>query len=224
MQLSLTSSDFRLYTCKQLNTFYPDSNSIAEKDLEPFFGIAIDRIDACFKNVAYNRYNKNNQTFLNHLYIDHYLMFVWFLANTIWKEEGDTAISTKLYYLNKTLHSFDCMYDTALPNIFLVFHGGTGTLLGKAQYDDFFVALHGCTVGSHKGKYPKIGKGVALTAHSSIIGDCSIGDRVSISSNTSIFQKDIPADSVAFIDRENGKLTIKPSKTPYSQQFFNVTI
>jgi serine acetyltransferase len=65
---------------------------------------------------------------------------------------------------------------------------------------------------------------VALTAHSTIIGNCNIGDRVSISNNTAIFQKDIPADTVAFIDRQTGQLNLKRSDVPYAQQFFNIDL
>ncbi len=224
MELSLSKLDFQSYISAQLNNFYPDKDVVSPGRFGMSFDMAIDRVDNCFRKVAYSRYNKGGKTVLNHLYVDQYLMLIWFLSNTIWRESGDLTVATKLYYLNKTLHGFDCMYDTGLPDIFLVFHGGTGTLLGKAAYQDYFVSLHGCTIGSHKGKYPSMGKGVALTAHSSIIGDCKVGDRVSISNNTAVFQKNIAPDTTAYIDRDNGKLQFRPSAVPYAQQFFNVSI
>ena len=98
------------------------------------------------------------------------------------------TLANKLYCLNKVLHGLDCMYDTQLPDIFLLFHS-SGTMLGKAKYSDFFIALHGCTIGSHKGRYPILGKGVSITANSSVIGDCYIGNRCTISTRTTIFQK-----------------------------------
>jgi serine O-acetyltransferase len=219
MILSLDRDEFKRYCSKQLNSFFPDQYVIDLKDYTSAFNLAIDRLEYCFDRVISNRYKKDNESYLNHLYSDHYVMYIWFLSNTIWKETDNDNLASKLYYLNKTLHSFDCMYNTKLPNIFLAFHN-SGTMLGKADYSDYFVALQGCTVGSHKGKYPKLGKGVSLTAHSSIIGDCEIGDRVSISAYTSIFEKNVPNDSVAFKNILNGAIEIKPSQKCYAQQFF----
>lgn len=219
MILSLDKIAIMDYTSKQLNNIFPDKNKVNLNNISSLVDLALDRLDFCFKHVAFERYNKMGVTQFNHLYADHYLMYMWFLANTIWKEEGDISIASKLYYLNKTLHGLDCMYDTQLPNIFLLFHA-SGTMLGKASYDDYFVALQGCTVGSQKGSYPKFGKGVSLTANSSVIGDCTIGNRCTISTRTTIFQKNINADNTAFVDFENGKLQIKPTKKCYAQQFF----
>jgi serine O-acetyltransferase len=222
MKLSLSKQEFLYYTSKQLNNFFPDTNIVDLTNYSSLFDLTIDRLDFCFKHVSYptNRYIKEGNTLLNHLYADHYLMYIWFLSNSIWKENGDIKIASKLYYLNKALHGFDCMYDTKLPDIFLVFHG-VGTMLGKATYNDFFVCLQGCTVGSNKGKYPFLGKGVALAANSSVIGECNVGNWSSISASSRIFETDIPDNSVVFLNN-NGKVEIKPSKNPYSKHFFNI--
>ena len=223
MNLSLDTASFRDYTSRQLNYFFPDGKTVRLEDHSAAFDLAIDRLDNCFQKVAYQRYNKDGATILNHLYADQYLMYVWFLSNTIWKETQDLSLANKLYYLNKSLHAFDCMYDTKLPDIFLVFHGA-GTMLGKAHYSDYFVVLQGCTVGSQKGNYPFIDKGVGLTAHSSIIGNCHIGKRTSVSSYTSVFEKNIPEDSVVFKNHDTGITQVKPGKNCYAQQFFNVDL
>jgi len=221
--LSLDKMELMEYTSRQLNNIFPDKNVVDLTKQHKIIDLALDRMHYCFKHVAYQRYNKEGLTLFNHLYSDHYLMYTWFLANTIWKEGGDTAVASKLYYLNKTLHGIDCMYDTQLPDIFLLFHSG-GTMLGKAAYADYFVALQGCTIGSQKGNYPFFGKGVALTANSSVIGKCTIGHRCTISAGTTIFQKDIADDSTAFVNFETGQLQVKPTKECYAQQFFNVDL
>lgn len=224
MILSLDKETLLNYTSTQLNNFFPDNKLVVLKDYTAVFDIVIDRLDYCFKHVAYpvNRYNKDGNTIFNHLYADHYLMYLWFLANTIWKEKVDSSIASKLYYLNKIMHGLDCMYDTRMPDIFLIFHG-VGTMLGKAEYNDFFVCLQGCTVGSNKDLYPSFGKGVALAANTGVVGNCKIGNGVSISAFTRVFEKDIPDNSVAFIN-SMGKLEIKPSNNSYAQRFFNVNI
>ncbi len=223
MLLSLDKIELMDYTSNQLNHFFPDRNNVNLNKVSHLMDLALDRLDYCFKHVAFQRYNKDGITLFNHLYSDHYLMYTWFLANTLWKEEDDILIASKLYYLNKALHGLDCMYDTQLPEIFLLFHSA-GTMLGKASYADYFVALQGCTVGSHKNNYPVIGKGVSLAANSSVIGNCIIGARCTISTRTTIFQKDIADDSTAFIDFETGQLKIKQTKECFAQQFFNVDL
>ena len=183
----------------------------------------IDRLNFCFKYVVNKRYFNGKDTYYNHLYSDHHLVFIWLLANTIWKNTSNKTTASKLYYLNKALHGFDCMYDTDLPNVFLIFHG-VGTMLGKAKYGDFFVALHGCTVGSHGGYYPTLGVGTSLTANTSVIGNCNIGNRVNIGTRAFVFNKDVASDSTLFIDKETNSVKIKESTACYAQQFFNVDL
>ena len=223
MNLSISKNELCSYYARQLNNFFPDSSNILPEDINKIVDVALDKLNYCFKHVAFSRYFANDQTIYNHLYSDHNIVFTWFLANAAYKISENAILSSKLYYLNKVLHAFDCMYNTDLPDIFLVFHGA-GTVLGKAVYDNYFVALHGCTIGSHKGKYPVIGKGVALTAHSAIIGDCTIGNNVSVSIYTSVFQKNIPDNTSVFMNRENGKIEMQTSSEPYAQQFFNVNL
>jgi serine O-acetyltransferase len=81
------------------------------------------------------------------------------------------------------------MYDTKLPEIFLVIHG-VGTVLGKAQYSNYFVVYQGCTIGSNHGKYPVLGRGLGLGANAAIIGACRVGDDVSIGMGTAVIGRD----------------------------------
>lgn len=150
------------------------------------------------------------------------MIFLWFLSRVIWLEHQQTPLCDKLFFLNKSLNGFSCSYSTKLPDVFFIFHS-VGTVLGKADYGEFFVALHGCTVGSHAGAYPKIGRGVALAAHASLIGGSVLGDRVSIGSNTAIFQQRIASDQVVF-NAPGLPLQIRPSMRPYAQEFLNVDL
>jgi serine O-acetyltransferase len=218
MNISLTSEELQAYTSNQLNNFFPDKNVVKLKDYANIADIALDRLNFCFNKIKFNRYNKDGETIFNHLYTDQYLVYLWFLSNTIFKETGNDEVASKLYYLNKALHGFDCMYDTALPEIFMVIHG-SGTMLGKASYSNYFLALQGCTIGSQMGKYPVMGEGVALTAHSSIIGDCTIGNKVSISAYTNIYQTNIPDNHIVFRNK-SGEIVIKESDKSYSQIYF----
>jgi serine O-acetyltransferase len=221
MVQSLPGNSLTDYVKKQLLNFYPDGHEllIDENSIKQ----TLKRVEHCFSHVCLKHYFNGRETIFNHLFSDHYVMFVWFLSNEIFRMHGKNSTSNKLYYLNKSLNGIDCMYDTNMPDIFLIFHG-VGTMLGKADYSDFFVALHGCTIGSHRGKYPVLGKGVSLTANSSIIGNCNIGNRVSVSSFTSLFEKNILPDHVVFKENETGTIKTKPSENCYAQNFFNVDL
>lgn len=207
------------FTSSQLNFFFPDNNKVNFLSNKDLVEESLLRLENCFKRVTLKHYYNGKQALFNHLYSDHYVMYLWFLSNTIYKNRGRCSLADKVYYLNKSLHAFDCMYDTNLPDFFLLFHCA-GTMLGKATYSNYFISLHGCTIGSHKGNYPTIGEGVSLTAHSSIIGNCNIGNQVSISNNTNIFEKDIPSNHIAFKDNF-GHLVFKKTAKSYSSIFFN---
>lgn len=222
MNLSLPVEDLAQYYQHQLNAFFPDHNLVEKSSVVSVIDTALDRLQYCFSHVAFNRYNENGQPKYDHLYADHNIVFNWFLANEAYKA-GDLILANKLYYLNKVMHAVDCMYNTAMPDIFLIFHG-SGTMLGKAQYDNFFVALQGCTVGSHKGQYPVFGKGVALTANTSVIGRCNIGNRVTVGTRAMVFAKDIQDDTTVAIDPETGITVQKKSSKCYAQTFFNVDL
>lgn len=223
MKLSIDKSDLVKYTSCQLNHIFPDRQTIDLNEYSKEIDIALDRINLCYTKVSLKHYFDGQHSKLNHLHADQYLMYIWYLSNTIYRESQNIELSNKLYYLNKTLHGFDCMYNTELPDIFLIFHG-VGTMLGKAKYSNYFIALQGVTIGSQRGIYPELMEGVSLAAHSSIIGNCRIGKRVSIAANSHIFEKDIPETSVVFIDPLTGRLNVKPSKNVYAQQFFNVDL
>ncbi|MDD4601162.1 MAG: transferase [Negativicutes bacterium] len=223
MQLSLPYTEFIDYTAKQLNHFFPDNKLVKPSQYSNVFDIAIERTHYCFKHVTISSYYNNGETYLNHLHANQYAVYLWFLSNTVWLETQNDNLANKIYYLNRTLHSLSCMYDAKMPRIFLLLHI-VGTVLGKAEYSDFFVAIHGCTVGAQDGSYPKIGKGVALLPHSSIIGNCCIGDRVSVGINANVYKRDISSDTAVFVDRSTGILSTKPSKEPWVQHLFNVKI
>ncbi len=222
MITSLSITELASYTSRQLNNLFPDNETVNLHEQIDCVKLALDKLDSCYQKVSLKHYFNGEHALFNHLYSDQYVMYLWYLGNTIWKEKKHTSLCNKLYYLNKSLHAFDCMFDTKLPDIFLVFHGA-GTMLGKAQYNDFFVVLQGCTVGMNRGKYPSMGKGVALTAHASLIGDCTVGDMVTVSSYTNIIDENIVSNSILYRNNE-GNIQRKSTANSYAQSFFNCSI
>lgn len=223
METSLSKSELSNYLKHQLNNNFPDTNIIDTDKISTSITVALEKLENCLSKAVLNRFQKNGTPYFDHLFSDTYMLFLCYLANTVWQETSDRVLSSKVYYLNKIMHSFDCMYDNNLPEIFLIIHG-SGTMMGKADYGNYFIVYQGCTIGASHGIYPRIGNGVSLTANSSIIGKATIGHRSTISTRTTIFQKDIPEDSTAFINFDTGQVQIKPSKKCYAQQFFNVDL
>lgn len=223
MKLSLPYRDFKDYVLAQMNHFFPDNQYLAANEYGKAFDIAIERTSYCFSHINMHTYWDNGETYLDHLHANQYAAFLWFLSNTVWVEFHNERVANKLYCLNRALNGLSCSYAARLPKVFLLLHI-VGTVLGKAEYSDFFVVGHGCTVGAHHGVYPKIGRGVAMLPHSSIIGACRIGDRVSLGINAMVYERDVPDSTTVYVDGSTGSVYSKPGRKPWAQHLFNVGI
>jgi serine O-acetyltransferase len=223
MMLSLPYREFKNYVLLQMDHFFPDGQSLPANDYDQAFDMAIERTRYCFSHVNMGSYFRDGEAYLNHLHANQYAVFLWFLSNTVWTEFNDGGVASKLYCLNRALNGLSCSYEASLPRVFLLLHI-VGTVLGKAEYSDFFVAGHGCTVGAHHGIYPKIGRGVSILPHSSIIGACTVGDRVSVGVNATIYERDVPDNTTIYVDSATGQVCSKHGKRPWAQHLFNVEI
>jgi serine O-acetyltransferase len=218
MQTTLKPEAISSYVINQISTFFPDGSLIDKNVTRLAVEIALERVKHCFSHIKHHAYSDKGQTYFSHLHSDQYLTFLWFLANTVWVTWEDKELATKIYYLNKSLHAFDCMYNTTLPDIFFIAHG-VGTVLGQATYGNYFYASTGCVVGANNGKYPVLGTGVGLGAHASVIGECIVGDFSSIGSGTQIFQQDIPSGSAAYRNK-NGSILVRTTNQSLAHNIF----
>jgi len=214
----MLGSELAEYVAAQLNHFYPDTHSIQPSDLHRATATALERVEYCFSHCNFSAYCREGQTYFNHLHSDQYLVFLWFLSNTVWKTEERQPLADKLYCLNKALHAFDCLYDGGLPDIFLVFHG-VGTVLGKATYSNFFSVSHGCTVGNQHGEYPRFDEFVALTARASVIGQCHLAEGATVGAGTMLFNTDVAPRHAVYRDRR-GVIQQRPSE-PHAEWVFS---
>lgn len=219
MKLSLPYGEFRDYVLRQINALFPDGRPLRVRDMRRPLEQAVERTAYCFRHVKLPAYEQDGEPRLNHLHSDQYAVFLWFLSNSVWREGGNPAAADKLFYANKALHGLSCMYDTALPDIFLLLHT-TGTVLGKAAYSDFFVAAQNVTVGAQHGQYPAFGRNTALLPGASVIGGCMVGNNVSIGAGASVYCRDIPDRSIVYRDAGTGRLTIKPGSAPWADRVF----
>jgi len=222
--LSLNRHELQDYVAKQLVHFFPDCKlNSQDKLFEQSMLQALERTEYCFQHVSLTSYHYNGITHFSHLHADQYTLFLWFLSNSVWKTFQDKDVASRLFYLNKALNGVVCMYDTEMPNIFLIIHGGD-IVLGKAKYDNFFVAYQGCTVGAIEGIYPVMGKGVAMAPHSMMIGQCTIGNRVTLGNQALLRNRNIASNSLYYRDTDTGKHEMKSQTECWAQSFFNVEV
>jgi len=213
----LNNINLAQYLLNQLNSIFPDNQKIS--NLENVVAHAILKIEYNFEHIALPYYSKNNKVFFNHLNADHYTVFIYYCSNIAYNN-GDITLASKLFYLNKVLHSFHCMYDTELPNIFLVTHG-VGVVLGKASYSNYLVFTQGCTVGANGDwEYPDISSFVIMYPNSSILGNSVIKSRVILANNTVLLNEKVPDNSLVVGSHPNIK--IKEIKKNRFSQFFKI--
>lgn len=219
MELSLAKTDLLSLLERQLSSFFP----IAEKDnnsLGIVLDVALNRLDICLHS-RINGYltdglGGGKSLKFNHLHTTQYLMFLYYLSNSLY-HKGFDEIAGKVYYLNKIMNAVDIFYQVELPETFGCEHP-VGSVIGRAAIGKDFYFYQNCTVGSTADKdnnyiHPVIGNNVCMYANSAILGRCVIGDNVNIGSGTIIKNQNVPSNSTVFGISPN--LIIKNSYTKY---------
>lgn len=130
------------------------------------------------------------------------------------KDDNKFVLAEQVYYLNKIMHGVNFFYAINLPEHFCVEHP-IGSILGRAEYGDYFLIYQGVTIGGSYDKdgkieYPKLGNNVTCFSNSSILGNCKIGNNVIIGANTQIVNRDIPANSKVIY--KDGNIVIKQNE------------
>ena len=214
MRTSLATDQLVAYLGLQLNSVFPDGASF---DLAPVVGSALERIEYAFSRIVLPGYRRDGKATFSHLHGDQYASFLYFAAYEAWKGREDEALASKLFLLNKALHGIVIMYDTVLPDVFVLMHT-VGTMLGKANYGNYLVAAQNVTVGMDRGDVPTFGERVVLYGGSVVIGKASIGNNVTVAANTTVRGDTVPSGSVVAGDSPN--LTIKDAKRDVSALYF----
>lgn len=206
---SLKNEELAAYITNQLNHFFPDNQPVSENEVLKAIKISEERIFYCFKNINKKYFHEGGITHFNHLISDQYCMYLYMLANFYYRETKEEHLPTKLYYLNKTLHSVDIFFTTFLPDIFLLVHP-IGTIIGRATFSDYFVAYQGCTVGClNEEIFPTFEGKTIMYANSSVLGASVIGDNVCFAANTTVINENISANKIVIGSSPN--LLLRPN-------------
>ncbi len=215
MQLvSLTPSGLIDYTVAQLAHFFPDKRD-GTRRIEANLNEALGRLQRCINAVRCWPQDR-----FSHLHSTQYCIYLYFLANTIWRNHGDEEICTKLFLLNKALNAIDCFYEIEMPDIFFIGHS-PGIVLAKATYGNYLVLYQNSTVGKNHGEAPVIEEGVVMYPNTAIIGKCRVRERTILSQGVGIIGQDTPGHTAVF--RGTGKaLVFKPIRQDVIRDIFRV--
>ena len=192
MITTLERTALRAYVGNQLALF----GGAPEDELERVLEVALERFEHCLAAINLPGYSRDGQPYFNHLHGDQWTSFLYFCANTAWKYRENAGLAAQFYLLNRALNAIVIMYDTTLPDIFLLNHA-VGTVLGKATYANYFVAYHNVTIGSDDGVPPTIGERNVLYAGAAILGKSRTGSNVTVAANSTILNRTIPNDTIA---------------------------
>lgn len=195
MRVTLDKAGLAGYVTAQLNRFYPDKKPAKRAEIARRLPRVLERVDHCFSKVRDRYFAAGAQAAFNHLHADQYAMFLYFLSNTLYREGGDESLCSKLFLLNRCLHGIDAFYEVKLPEIFLFVHP-MGTMLGRAEYSDYFLVYQQCTIGSNKGAYPSLGKHVSVHPGAAVLGRCKVGENCKISAGSVLMDQDLAPNRV----------------------------
>lgn len=212
IRTSLTPTQLAGYATAQLNNQFPDPDPVNADDLRDAVPQALARLAHCFAQIDNKYFFDGTQSVFSHLHGDQYAMWLYFLSNELFRQGGDAAVCSKLFLLNKALHGCDIYYEVALPEIFLLVHP-LGTVLGRGDYQDYFVSYQRCGIGSNRDIYPRLGKHVTLRPGAAVLGKSVVGDNCQIAAETLVLDTDISAGTLVM--GRPGQLRMKPNTAPY---------
>lgn len=177
--------------------------------IEEVYDEVIGKLDNCFSHIKNKYYHGDgSETLFNPLHTAQWTMFLYYLANTLkLRSSFNTDLCDMIYGISKCFSSADIYYEVKMPDIWFFDHP-QGSVMGRAEYSDYFTFSQCCTVGNNKGKYPRFGRHVSMMSGSKILGDCQIGDHVIMSANSYVIDTDVPSNCIVFGSSPN--ITIHP--------------
>lgn len=211
----LNQNQLEQFVVRQLEHFVPDGLPINKQQIHQHLPHALERLCVCINSI---RWWKKNE--FDHLHSSQYSIFLFYLANTIWKETNETELPTKLFLLNKALNGIDLFYEINMPSRFFIGHS-VGVVLAKATYSDYFAIYQNSTVGKNHGVAPILEEGVLLYPNTAVIGRCHIRAKTVVSQGVSIINQDTPGNSTVFA-AESGKLTFKEVSRNAIEDIFHI--
>lgn len=204
------------YVTTQLQTFFPDGDDTHNNILDSCMDKALNRLEVCINPVKMWKTGE-----FDYLHSSQYAIFLYFLANSIWQQEGKNCRRTcnRLFFLNKTLNGIDCFYEIQMPEIFFIGHS-VGIVLAKASYGNYLVLYQNSTVGKSHGIAPVIDDNVIMYPNSAVLGASHIRSGSTLSQGVSVINKTTDENCLVF-QGSNGNLICKPTSNS-TKEFFHL--
>jgi len=166
------------YVLKQCEYHFPDGITPDKTEAHSIISQGLSELKTCFSYLRDPYFSGDFLKTFNYLNGDHYSMFLYKISHISFLKFNNVNFSEKLFQLNRSLHGIDAFYKIKLPPVFQFAHP-LGTILGGAEFGNFFCVHQGCTIGNKEaGGYPSFGEGVILFSGASIIGKSKIGNNV----------------------------------------------
>lgn len=181
----------------QCQSLWPDGDPLNAADLHGSAARAMQRLEHCFSHIDNRYFFDGERVVFDHLHGDQYAMWLYLLCHQLHADGGPETWCKKLFLLNKSMHGCDIYYAVTLPSVFLLVHP-LGTVLGRGEYKDFFIAYQRCGIGSNHDVYPRLGRHVTLRPGSAVLGNCLIGDNVAIAAESLVLDYSVPPDTIYF--------------------------
>ena len=195
--MDASKEDIGKIVLHQLKNFWPEIDETAILRAVPQ---TLQSLDRCFYGLPNKRFFNGKESVFSPYMTIHWMLFLYRLSRFLYLE-GNVSSADKVYYLNKILHANDWFYAIDLPDHFLCEHP-LGSVLGRAQYGDYFFVYQGTTIGGNRSKgilsYPTIGTNVILFANATVLGNTKIGNNVVISAGTYMINESIPDNCLVF--------------------------
>ncbi len=191
---TLDASGLCALAARQINALYADGDDMDAGALQDSARRALDRLVHCFTQVDNRYFFDGRQARFDHLHGDQYAMWLYLLANQLYRDHAPATWCKKLFLLNKALHGCDIFYEVELPSIFLLVHP-LGTVLGRGSYRDYLMVYQRCGVGSNHDMYPTLGQHLTLRPGSAVLGRCAVADNVTIAAESLVLDRDIPQNT-----------------------------
>lgn len=169
------------------------------------------RLKICFSHIDIKYFRNKDNVFFNHLNSDQYSMFLYMMSFSANKDCKNPNLASKLYLLNKLLHGIDAFYEVRLPKVFLFVHP-LGSVLGRANYGEFFTVYQGCGVGSNAGASPVLGSNVVLHPNSFVLGKSRVGNNCAIATGALVLDSCVD-DDTTYIGRPGNHRQVPRSRT-----------
>ena len=218
MQLEIPRARLIQLVGRQLDSLFMYDPPMEQHVLAAAIDGALERCDFCFSHTANKYYRRNGETYFNPFHSGQYSIFLYYASHAVFVLSPESrTLADRLYYLNKALNGLDLYYEVAMPAIFALDHP-VGSVIGRANYGDYFFFSQNCTVGNNKGVYPRIGRYVKMMSGAKLVGRCRVGDCVILAANAYVKDVDIPACSLVF--GSSPDLAIKSRPESYFQAFW----